>query len=66
MPRPDHGRRSTRHKHTATVAEAAQMLGVSRISVYRAVWRGELEATRLGRRVLIPLVAIHRLLHGGA
>jgi len=35
------------------LAEVAALCGVSLVSVRRAVWRGELRAVRLGRRVLV-------------
>ena len=49
---------------TYTIDEAAHILGVGRNLVYRSAERGELAqvAIRIGRRVLIPLEALHRLL----
>lgn len=47
---------------TLTVEEAAATLGVSRASAYEAVRRGEIPAIRIGRRVLVPRVALDRLL----
>jgi excisionase family DNA binding protein len=41
-----------------TVAEAADALAVSRKTIYRLVWRGELPARRVGRTVRIPAGAI--------
>jgi excisionase family DNA binding protein len=49
---------------TVTVEEAAQMLGISRSSAYECVRRGELRALRLGRRLVVPRVAIEELLGG--
>lgn len=45
-----------------SVPEAARMLGVSRTLGYELVARGELGAVRLGRRLVVPLVAIEQLL----
>ncbi len=39
---------------TITVEEAAELLGVSRTSAYRAVGRGEIPVIRIGRRLLVP------------
>ena len=39
---------------TLTVAEAAELLGVSRWLIQQQVGRGALPAVRLGRRILIP------------
>ena len=47
---------------TVTVEEAAQMLGISRSSAYECVRRGELRALRLGRRLVVPRVALEELL----
>jgi excisionase family DNA binding protein len=47
---------------TLTVEEAAATLGISRASGYEAVRRGEIPAIRIGRRVLVPRVALDRLL----
>jgi len=37
-----------------TVAEAGEMLGISRAFAYELVARGELPVIRLGRRLLVP------------
>ncbi len=47
---------------TWTIAEAAEKLGVSRSYYYRAAKRGELPVKRLGRRLVVPKVALLRLL----
>jgi excisionase family DNA binding protein len=49
---------------TVTVTEAAQLLGVSRMTAYSAVRDGTIPSVRLGRRVLVPKVALERLLAG--
>jgi len=49
-------------RQTLDVAETADVLGLSRASIYRAIHRGELEAIRLGRRLLVPRRALSRLL----
>jgi len=41
-----------------TVAEAGELLGISRAFAYELVARGELPVIRLGRRRLIPKVAL--------
>ncbi|HVA09559.1 MAG TPA: helix-turn-helix domain-containing protein [Acidimicrobiales bacterium] len=45
-----------------TVEEAAATLGTSRASAYEAVRRGEIPAIRIGRRVLVPRMALDRML----
>jgi len=47
---------------TWTVTEAARLLGISRASAYEAAHRGELPVRVIGRRLLIPRVALLRLL----
>jgi excisionase family DNA binding protein len=47
---------------TWTVTEAAQLLGISRASAYEAAHRGELPIRVIGRRMLVPRVALLRLL----
>lgn len=41
-----------------TVAEAGELLGISRAFAYELVARGELPVIRLGRRRLVPKVAL--------
>ncbi|MHB1713012.1 MAG: helix-turn-helix domain-containing protein [Acidimicrobiales bacterium] len=41
-----------------SVAEAGELLGVSRAFAYELAARGELKTIRLGRRVLVPKVAL--------
>jgi excisionase family DNA binding protein len=49
---------------TWTIAEAADLLGISRASAYEAAHRGELPVRVIGRRMLVPRVALLRLLDG--
>ena len=45
-----------------TVEEAAQMLRISRQSAYQAVHNGELPTVKIGRRMLVPRIALERML----
>ncbi len=47
---------------TMTVEEAAAALGISRAFAYEAVTRHEIPHVRIGRRILIPRLALQRLL----
>ena len=47
---------------TVTTAEAARLLGISRNLAYEAARRGEIPTIRIGRRILVPLAALERLL----
>jgi excisionase family DNA binding protein len=48
---------------TVSVEIAAQLLGISRASAFRAVHRGQLPAIRLGRRIIIPTAELRQMLH---
>ena len=48
-----------------TVPEAAEMLGISRNFAYELVKQGKLPAIRFGKRLLIPRVALERMLEKG-
>ena len=47
---------------TISVEEAGRRLGVSRNTAYEAAGRGEIPTIKIGRRLLVPLVAFERLL----
>jgi excisionase family DNA binding protein len=47
-----------RSRHTITVCEYAATVGVAPDTVYDAAGRGELRVLRIGRRVLVPTVAV--------
>jgi excisionase family DNA binding protein len=47
---------------TYTVGEVARLLGLSRGSAYEAVAAGEIPSIRIGRRLLVPRAALHRML----
>ncbi|MBI2851738.1 MAG: helix-turn-helix domain-containing protein [Chloroflexi bacterium] len=47
---------------TLSIAEAAQVLGISRNSCYLAVKTGELPSIKIGSRILIPRLSLERML----
>ena len=47
---------------TLTVREAGRVLGLSRGAAYEAVRTGSIPSIRIGKRILIPKVALMRLL----
>lgn len=53
-------------RHTYTVPEAAEVLGISRNSAYEAVRTGQIPSVRFGRRIVVPHKVIERLLSGEA
>ena len=48
---------------TLTVEEATHLLGISRGLAYELARSGKLPAIRFGRRLLIPKVALERMLN---
>jgi excisionase family DNA binding protein len=51
---------------TTSIDEAAKILGISRGGAYAAAKRKELPVIRIGRRLLVPRVALERMLGGNA
>jgi excisionase family DNA binding protein len=51
-------------RRTITITEAAKALGVSRNKAYEAAKRGEIPTIKLGKRILVPVAALERLLAG--
>jgi excisionase family DNA binding protein len=49
-------------KPSCSVAQAAELLGMSGPGVIRAIERGEIKGTRIGRRIVIPTAPIRRML----
>ncbi len=45
-----------------TVEEVGHLLGLSRGCAYESIRRGDIPSVRFGRRVLVPRVALERLL----
>lgn len=55
----------TAERQTISMAELAEMLGVSYRLIADAVARGEIDGIRVGRRVVIPKAVVDRMLNGG-
>lgn len=47
---------------TMNVEEAGPYYGLSRVSAYAAVNRGDIPSIRVGRRILVPTAAVRRQL----
>ena len=45
-----------------TIPELAELLGMSRIAVYKKVKKGEIEAIRIGRNYAIPIKSVVNIL----
>jgi excisionase family DNA binding protein len=48
-----------------SVPEAAKMLGISRNFAYQLVREGKIPSIRLGKRILIPRIALEEMLRQG-
>jgi excisionase family DNA binding protein len=51
-------------RQTLTVEDFGRVIGIGRNGAYAAVQRGEVRAVKIGRRLLIPLAEVDRLLNG--
>jgi excisionase family DNA binding protein len=47
---------------TMSVPEAARALGISRGHAFAMVHSGELPSIRLGKRLLVPIAALYRMI----
>ncbi len=57
---------SSAERATYSVKEAAQVLGIHYLTVYELVREGSLPVMRAGKRILIPRLALHRLIEQAA
>ena len=48
-----------------TVAEVAQLMRVSKMTVYRMIHAGDLPAMRVGKSFRVPQVAVQQLIDAG-
>ena len=49
---------------TITIIEAAQRLGIGRNSAYAAAHDGTIPTIKIGRRLVVPVAALDRMLNG--
>lgn len=49
-------------RRTLSVPEAAKALGIGRSAAYEAARTGEIPTVRIGKRILVPVAALKRLL----
>lgn len=63
-PKPVAGRKSHETgRQTYSVMEAASILGLGRNAAYQAAKLGEIPTLRIGKRLLVPRVALDKLLN---
>jgi excisionase family DNA binding protein len=53
-------------RETYSVMEAAVVLGIGRDAAYQGVKTGDIPSVRVGARILVPKLALQRLLEQGA
>ncbi|MBN2074214.1 MAG: helix-turn-helix domain-containing protein [Dehalococcoidales bacterium] len=53
------------NKLTYSVQEASRLLGLSKNSTYQACLSGQIPCLRIGKRILIPIVKLDRMLNEG-
>jgi excisionase family DNA binding protein len=53
-------------RRTFTVPQAAELLGISKNQGYMAAKRGEIPTIKIGKRILVPVAALERMLQGAA
>ena len=49
-------------KKTLSIPEAGEALGICRSAAYEAARTGQLPTIRIGKRILVPVVALERML----
>ena len=49
---------TTDSRQTLTIDEAARVLGIGRNGAYEAARRGDIPTVRIGKRILVPRVAL--------
>lgn len=54
----------TKARATLTIPEACRLLGIGRNQGYEAARRGQIPTIVVGRRILVPRVALERVLAG--
>ena len=47
-----------------SVEAAGRVLGIGRSAAYEAVRRGDIPSVRIGRRIVVPIRALERILDG--
>jgi excisionase family DNA binding protein len=56
------GRESREKRLVYNMHEAGELLGIGRSKAYEAAKCGEIPTIRIGRRLLVPKAALHRML----
>ena len=58
----DHKTLEALSKPSCSVAQAAALLGLSQPGVIRAIERGDIRGTRIGKRIIIPTGPLRKIL----
>ena len=54
--------KKTENRLTLNCKETAAMLGLSKNSIYQGVFTGEIPHIKVGKRILIPRIALEKML----
>ncbi len=49
-------------RKTVSVTQAARQIGIGRNLAYEGIRRGEIPAIKIGKRLLVPVAALERML----
>jgi excisionase family DNA binding protein len=49
-------------RKTLSVAQAGEVLGIGRSAAYQAARAGQIPTIRIGRRLLVPIIALEEML----
>lgn len=60
----EHAPRARQRQQTLSVAEAGEILGISRSSAFQAAANGQLPVIRIGKRLLVSRHALEEILGG--
>ena len=55
-----------KNRPTLSIREAAEYLGIGINQAYEAARRREIPTIKIGKRILVPLAALERMLQGAA
>ena len=54
------------HKQTLSITEAGNVLGIGRSAAYEAARTGQIPTIKIGRRLLVPIIALEKMLSASA
>jgi excisionase family DNA binding protein len=55
---------SEKTRRTMSIDDASRLLGIARGTAYQAAKEGQIPTVKIGKRLLVPVAALERLLEG--